>query len=41
MTRKELIKEILKAIEWGDHDLFWYIDNKDEAAEYLEKKLDE
>lgn len=41
MTKKEFIIEILDAIEWGDHDLFWYIDNKEEAAEYLLKQMEE
>ena len=40
MTKKELIIEILEAIEWGDHDLFWYIDNKKEAAEYLLQQIE-
>ena len=35
------IIEILETIEWGEHDLFWYIDNKEEAAEYLIEQIEE
>lgn len=41
MTKKEFIIEILETIEWGEHDLFWYIDNKEEAAEYLIEQIEE
>ena len=41
MTKLDFIKEILETIEDGEHDLFWYIDNKDEAARYILNKLEE
>lgn len=39
MNKLKFIIKILEVIEWGEHDLFWYIDNKEEAAEYILNKL--
>lgn len=41
MNKLDFIKEIFEIIELGEHSLFWYIDNKDEAAEYILNKLEE
>lgn len=41
MNMLAFIKEILEIIEDGEHDFFWYMDNKDEAAKYILNKMDE
>ena len=41
MEKLDFIKEILETIEHGEHDLFWYIENQDEAAEYILNKIEE
>lgn len=41
MRTIEFIIEILKIIEDGEYEFFWYIDDKEEAAKYILNKMDE
>lgn len=37
MNKREFIAQVLESIRYGEHEVFWYLDNPDKAVEYILK----